>query len=109
MSETDPVTSPRPSDPPSKLDWVYTAKGKRLLWGVLLGACVLSFMVELVHWVATGGFAVGTGGESGPMPGGFALLGFVSCTIMIYAAKWLGRILKVRPDFYGKEESSDDA
>ena len=32
------------------------------------------------------------------------MLGFTACTLMIFGAKGVGYLLKVRPDFYEKED-----
>ncbi|MCB1095237.1 MAG: hypothetical protein KDN22_06620 [Verrucomicrobiae bacterium] len=90
-------------DYPSKLDWVYTAQGKRRLWWFLGGVCALTLAIELVYWIFRPTAEPGHGNEAATsFPGEFALLGFVSCTIMIVVAKLLGYVLKVSPDFYGK-------
>ncbi|MGK0189752.1 MAG: hypothetical protein ACI9R3_005569 [Verrucomicrobiales bacterium] len=100
MSEADSIATTEADDHPSKLDWVYTDSGKRRLWWFLWGACALTLVVALIYW-----FASSSEEHTTSYPGEFAVLGFVSCTIMIILAKVLGYVLKVRPDFYAKEEN----
>ena len=60
---------------------------------LLLAGCVISVLLEL--------FVLGRKEKFGDGWFSFyALLGFVSCTLMIFAAKGLGLWLKVPTDFY---------
>ena len=95
MSEPSPTE--QHDDYPSRLDWVYTKRGQNRLWAILWILCGLSVLLEVIAWVS--GWT-----QENEVPGVFAVLGFTSCMFMIYLAKWLGKVLKVRPDFYGKEE-----
>lgn len=100
MSEADSIATTEADKYPSKLDWVYTDIGKRRLWGFLWGTCALTLVVELIYW-----FTSNAEEHTTSFPGEFALLGFVSCTIMIILAKLMGYVLKVQPDFYDKEDN----
>jgi hypothetical protein len=106
MSEPETIATTVADDYPSKLDWVYSAQGKRRLWWFLGGACALTLVVELIYWVFKPVAESGHEADGTSFPGEFALLGFVSCTIMIVLAKLLGYVLKVNPDFYDKEDNN---
>jgi len=88
-------------DPEKEKDWVYRDSTKKLLMRLLLAGCLLSVLAELLVLDRKGKFGVDG------FFGFYAALGFLSCTIMIFVAKALGLVLKVRPDFYetaNKEE-----
>ena len=93
-------------DHPSPLDWVYSSQGKRWLWIFLYGSCGIFVLMELFYRYVAPGDEKGT---FDMFPGAFAILGFVSCTIMIVGARLLGTFLKVKPDFYDDEEGGEDA
>lgn len=101
---SDEETKAKADDYPSALDWVYTDAGKRKLWWFLGSLCAASFGIELLYGV----IHLDEMKPGDLFPGAFMILGFVSCTAMIYIAKWLGKFLKVKPDFYGKEENDSD-
>ena len=71
-----------PSD--KETDWIYRESTKKLLMRLLLAGCVISVLLEL--------FVLGRKEKFGVDGwfGFYALLGFVSCTLMIFAAKGLG-------------------
>lgn len=79
-------------------DWIYRESTKKLLMRLLLAGCVISVLLEL--------FVLGRKEKFGVDGwfGFYALLGFVSCTLMIFVAKGLGLWLKVPTDFYEEEK-----
>jgi len=83
-------------DTETEKDWVYRDSTKKLLMRLLLVGCVLSVLAELFVLDRKGKFGVDG------FFGFYAFIGFVSCTIMIFVAKLLGLVLKVRPDYYEK-------
>ena len=83
-------------------DWIYRESTKKLLMRLLLAGCAISVLLEFV-----------LGGRKGKFDvdgwfGFYALLGFVSCTLMIFAAKGLGLWLKVPTNFYEDGKTDDD-
>ena len=88
-----------PSD--KETDWIYRESTKKLLMRLLLVGCVISVLLEL--------FVLGRKEKFGVDGwfGFYALLGFVSCTLMIFAAKGLGLWLKVPTDFYEEEKTGE--
>ncbi len=84
-------------------DWVYRDSTKRLLMALLLIGCAVSVGLEFFIKEKHPKFGIdGTFGF-------FALLGFISCTIMIFLAKLLGFVFKVPTDFYGDEDGEEDS
>jgi hypothetical protein len=83
-------------------DWIYRESTKKLLMRLLLAGCAISVLLEFVLGGRKGKFDVDG------IPGFYALLGFVSCTLMIFAAKGLGLWLKVPTNFYEKEKTDDN-
>ena len=83
-------------------DWIYRESTKKLLMRLLLAGCAISVLLEL--------FVLGRKEKFGVDGwfGFYAFLGFVSCTLMIFAAKGLGLWLKVSTDFYEQEKNSDN-
>lgn len=76
-----------------EFDFFDRPQVRKGLWVCLYAACALSVVLEvLVH--RHGHFHID---ESFAF---YALLGFLSCAIMILAAKGLGFILKAREDYY---------
>ena len=90
-----------PSD--KETDWIYRESTKKLLMRLLLAGCVISVLFEL--------FVLGRKEKFGVdgLFGFYALLGFVSCTLMIFAAKGLGLWLKVPTDFYEEEKTGESS
>ena len=86
-----------------KTDWIYRESTKKLLMRLLLAGCVISVLLEL--------FVLGRKEKFGVDGwfGFYALLGFVSCTLMIFAAKGLGLWLKVPTDFYEEEKTGESS
>ena len=80
-------------------DWIYRESTKKLLMRLLLASCAISVLLEL--------FVLGRKEKFGVDGwfGFYALLGFVSCTLMIFAAKGLGLWLKVPTDFDEEEKT----
>ena len=82
-------------------DWIYRESTKKLLMRLLLAGCVISVLLEL--------FVLGRKEKFGVDGwfGFYALLGFVSCTLMIFVAKGLGLWLKVPTDFYEEDKTGE--
>ena len=82
-------------------DWIYRESTKKLLMRLLLTGCVISVLLEL--------FVLGRKEKFGVDGwfGFYALLGFVSCTLMIFVAKALGLWLKVPTNFYEEEKTGE--
>ena len=83
-------------------DWIYRESTKKLLMRLLLGGCAISVLLELTVLKRGGKFGVDG------WFGFYALLGFVSCTLMIFAAKGLGLWLKVSTNFYEQKKTNDN-
>jgi len=84
-----------------EFDWFDRPESRRLLWRLLIGACVVSVLAEVPFL-----FDHGRHGYFG-IDGMFmfyAILGFIACTLMIYAAKWMGKVLKKPENYYGDPE-----
>jgi hypothetical protein len=78
-----------------EFDWFDHDKNRKLLWKLLWGTCGLTLLAEaFVH--------VHPHFEFDHFFGFSAVLGFVSCAVLIILAKVLGLVLKVREDFYDK-------
>ncbi len=93
-------TTPPENGGDQEKDWIYRESTKRLLWTVLVTSCGLSLVAGLFGH-RHGHF------EVDEAPGFYALLGFGTCTIMIFAAKGLGYVLKKAPDFYERPGDAD--
>ena len=83
-------------------DWIYRKSTKKLLMRLLLLGCGISVLLELAVPGRDGKFGIDG------WFGFYAALGFVSCTLMIFAAKGLGLWLKVPTDFYEEGETGDE-
>ena len=83
-------------------DWIYRESTKKLLMRLLLAGCAISVLLEFVLGGRKGKFDVDG------IPGFYALLGFLSCSLMIFAAKGLGLWLKVPTNFYEEEKTDDN-
>lgn len=82
-----------------EFDFFDRPKVRKGLWIILCATCLVTVLAELFleregHFAFDGFF------------GFYALLGFLSCAVLILAAKALGSILKAREDFYDDDESS---
>lgn len=87
-----------------EFDWFDRPESRKLLWRLLIGACVVSVLLELTvvfsdhprhgYFGIDGWFSF------------YAVLGFVACTLMILAAKGMGSFLKKKTDYY--EESEEE-
>ncbi|MFT4639223.1 MAG: putative membrane protein [Verrucomicrobiales bacterium] len=86
----------------SEKDWVYRDSTKKLLMALLLIGCALSVAAELLVPARKGKF-----GMDGFF-GFYAILGFVSCTIMIFVAKLFGLFLKMKTNFYGDDGQEEE-
>ncbi len=85
----------------SHKDWIYRDSTKKLLMRLLLIGCTVSVLAEVLVLGRQDKFGVDG------FFGFYAILGFVSCTMMIFLAKGLGLFLKVRTDFYEDKEEED--
>ncbi|MFT5465709.1 MAG: flagellar basal body-associated protein FliL [Verrucomicrobiales bacterium] len=92
-----------------EFDWFDKPSSKRLLWILLLVTCGLTLVAEPIYLMiahkdhhAEGLF------KFTKWPLFYAVLGFVSCALMIVVAKVLGFWLKKPTDHYEKEEEADD-
>jgi hypothetical protein len=83
-----------------EFDWFDRPGVRRGLWVALIVTCVLTVLAE---------FFVKRKGHFGidDAFGFYALLGFVSCALMILAAKGLGIWLKRPDDYYGADDEAD--
>ena len=89
---------------------LLSRRTRRLLWSLMIGACVLSLVAE----VFIPGAGHGEGHDSSVFVfrhahfeggidhyfGYFAGLGFLSCVVAIALAKFLGKWLKAPEDYY---------
>lgn len=90
---------------PREFDWFDRPKSRKLLWRLLIAACIISFLVEIPALIGHDRHAaapIDFGRFN--IPGFYAVLGFVACTLMILAAKGLGIFLKRKEDYYGEPE-----
>jgi hypothetical protein len=94
---TDDQASTNGGDRESEVDWIYRESTKKMLMRGLLIACAASVLLELFVLDRKAKF-----GFDGIF-GFYALLGFVSCTLMIFLAKALSFVLKKPTDFYTRE------
>lgn len=92
-----------------EFDWFDKPESKRLLWILLWVACGLTLVAEPIYLMlaehkkhAEGLF------KYIKWPIFYAVLGFVSCALMIVVAKVLGFWLKKPADYYGEEEENRD-
>ena len=83
-------------------DWIYRESTKKLLMRLLLVGCAISVLLELIVINRGGKFGVDS------LFGFYAVLGFGSCTLMIFVAKGLGLWLKVPTNFYEEEKTDDN-
>ena len=83
-------------------DWIYRESTKKLLMRLLLVGCAISVLLELIVINRGGKFGVDS------LFGFYAVLGFGSCTLMIFVAKGLGLWLKVPTNFYEEEKTEDN-
>ncbi len=84
-----------------EFDWFDRPESRKLLWRLLIGASIVSVLLEL-----TMVFGHGRHDYFG-IDGWFsfyAVLGFVACTLMILGAKACGALLKRPEDYYGEPE-----
>ena len=84
-------------------DWIYRESTKKLLMRLLLAGCAISVLLEL--------FVLGRKEKFGVDGwfGFYAFLGFVSCTLMIFAAKGFGALVeKFRLTFTNRRRIADN-
>jgi hypothetical protein len=84
-----------------EFDWFDRPRVRRGLWVALFVTCTLTLVAELFVWPRKGHF-----GLDGVF-GFYAVLGFVSCALMIVVAKGLGMWLKRPEDYYGADDEAD--
>ena len=77
-------------------DFLERPSTLRILWGILWAVCGLTLVPELflsrsAHFGVDG------------MYGFYALLGFVSCALLIIVSKLAGHFLKRDEDYYNRE------
>lgn len=82
--------------PKKEFDWFDRPENIRKLWRFLWGACALTVVLQFfTHphghfgWDDWFGFS--------------AALGFVSCAVLILAAKGMGFVLKRKTDYYDRK------
>lgn len=85
-----------------EFDWFDRPKVRAGLWKALWISCGLTLVAEAILRMARGP-------ESGLHLwfGAYAVLGFVSCALMIVAAKALGFVLKRPPDYWGASDGEE--
>lgn len=81
--------------PKKEFDYFDRPENIKKLWILLYAACALTVVLELFmhkhpHFGFDGFFAF------------HAILGFVSCAILILFSKVIGLVLKVKEDYYDK-------
>ena len=82
-------------NPKKEFDYFDRAQVKRKLWILLWGVCGLTIIPDLfTHRHPHFGFD--------GFIGFYALFGFVTCAVLILLAKLIGRVLKVKEDYYDK-------
>ena len=96
--ETENPEGDAREDSDKDIGWFYKPSSKRLLWTILGLVCGISLIAEFFIYPRHGYFHLDEG------LGFYAMLGFTACTLMIFGAKGVGYLLKVRPDFYEKED-----
>ena len=79
-------------------DWFDRPENRKLLWRLLWAICGLTLVAELFV-ERHGHFKLGSFSIDG-WPVFYAVLGFLACALSIFAAKILGKFLKVREDYY---------
>ena len=85
-----------PDEPPHWLVQPETVKKLWLGFSIVLGLTVLAGLAVHIH----GHFGIdGTFGF-------FAWYGLVTCTAMVFGARWLGKLLKVPDDYYSCRRGS---
>lgn len=104
MSETEDERAK--TDEKREFDWFDRPGVRRGLWIALWVGCGLTLVAE-------GLLRMARGHEAGLhfWFGAYAVLGFVSCALMIAVAKLLGSVLKRPADYWGEEngiEKPDD-
>lgn len=78
-----------------EFDYFDRPQVKRKLWILLWGVCGLTIIPDLfTHRHPHFGFD--------GFIGFYALFGFVTCAVLILLAKLIGRVLKVKEDYYDK-------
>ena len=82
--------------------WLVRRRTIKLLWWVFAVLLALTVVLQLAspikgYFVVDGWLGFG------------AVFGFLSCLVMVLAAKGLGYLLKRREDYYDDREDPDDA
>jgi len=82
-------------NPKKEFDYFDRPEAKRKLWILLWVVCGLTIIPDLfTHRHPHFGFD--------GFIGFYALFGFITCAALILLAKLIGRVLKVREDYYDK-------
>lgn len=91
-----------------EFDWFDHPESRKLLWRLLIGACIVSVLLEVTLFFDDGHGRHGHFGDHSVDGwfGFYAVLGFVACALMIYGAKFLGKFLKKDEDYYGDPEDT---
>ena len=84
------------------LGYFYRKKTKQRLWAVLILICVISLLLEIPlhrhsHFAEKGLQSIDG------MFSFFAILGFFACVLLIVISNALGKILKVKEDYYDRD------
>lgn len=94
-------------DPEKKeFDWFDKPESRKFLWRLLIGACVVSVLLEATLFLGGGHGRHGHFGAKDGWFGFYAVLGFVACMLMIAVAKYGGKLLKKNEDYYGDPEET---
>lgn len=90
---------------PKEFDWFDRPSSRKLMWNLLYAFCGLLVLTDVVLYFLHKKHPHFAPIDS--MPGSMAVIGFVACALSILVAKFVGRFLKKRPDYYQSERDKD--